>query len=148
MGSEMCIRDSLLTSQPNSDPSSYPRTRPYTTSSFRQFLPSWCSGRPWLHYSISRDQLSSLVGGVFRPEVGVAPQNFSTRYARHRFRYPLSQIRDPPLLLAFALEGTGLRDYTVPLATELHTTYRICTWSCSACPSYVYQHSLDLVRSY
>ena len=30
----------LLTSQPNSDPSSYPRTRPYTTSSFRRFLPS------------------------------------------------------------------------------------------------------------
>ena len=41
----------LLTSQPNSDPSFYPRTCPYATSSFRRFLPSWCSGRPWLHYS-------------------------------------------------------------------------------------------------
>ena len=64
----------LLTSQPNSDPSSYPRTRPYTTSSFRRFLPSWCSGRPWLHYSISRDQLSSLVGGFLDRKWAWHPQ--------------------------------------------------------------------------
>ena len=36
----------ILTIEPNSDPLSYPRTRPYQTSSFRQFQPSWMKQTP------------------------------------------------------------------------------------------------------
>ena len=41
----------LLRTEPNSDPSVYSRTRPYPSSSFRQFQPSWMKQYPWLHYS-------------------------------------------------------------------------------------------------
>ena len=45
----------ILTTEPSSDPSTYPRTRPYKTSSFRQFQPSWTKQQPWLHYSLFAD---------------------------------------------------------------------------------------------
>ena len=41
----------ILTAEPNRNPSTYPRTRPYPSSSLRQFQPSWMKQYPWLHYS-------------------------------------------------------------------------------------------------
>ena len=41
----------LLKTEPKSDPSSYTRTRPYPSSSLRQFQPSWLKHHPWLHCS-------------------------------------------------------------------------------------------------
>lgn len=46
---------SILTREPNSDPASYPHTRPYGTGAYRQFQPSWVVQFPWLHYSSSCD---------------------------------------------------------------------------------------------
>ena len=42
---------SIFKSEPSSDASSYPRTRPCESSSYRQFQPSWLKQHPWLHYS-------------------------------------------------------------------------------------------------
>ena len=41
----------VLTTEPNPDPSSYPRTRPSASGIYRQFQPSWLKQHPWLHYS-------------------------------------------------------------------------------------------------
>ena len=41
----------LLKTEPTSNTSSYPRTRPHPSSSLRQFQPSWLKQYPWLHYS-------------------------------------------------------------------------------------------------
>ena len=41
----------VLTTEPNPDPSSYPRTRPSASGAYRQFQPSWLKQHPWLHYS-------------------------------------------------------------------------------------------------
>lgn len=57
----------LLKAQPNSDPSSYPRTRPYPTSSFRQFQPSWLKQHPWLHYSRFADGAFCRACVLFAP---------------------------------------------------------------------------------
>lgn len=46
----------LLNFQLDSNPSSYPRTRPYPSSLLRQFQPSWMNCYPWLHYSRSLDR--------------------------------------------------------------------------------------------
>ncbi len=40
----------ILSKDPNSDVSVYPRTRPYGSGAFRQFQPSWLAQFP--HYSI------------------------------------------------------------------------------------------------
>ena len=41
----------ILVQEPNSNASSYPRTRHYESGSYRQFQPSWLKQHPWLHYS-------------------------------------------------------------------------------------------------
>ncbi len=41
----------VLKTEPDSNPSSYLRTRPCQSGSFRQFHPSWVSKYRWLHYS-------------------------------------------------------------------------------------------------
>ena len=41
----------LLKTDPDSDASSYPCTRPCETSSYREFQPSWLKQHSWLHYS-------------------------------------------------------------------------------------------------
>ena len=60
----------LLISQPNSDPSFYPRTRPYLSSTTQQFLPSWLSRHPWLHYSRFLDGAFCKVCFFFRSRSG------------------------------------------------------------------------------
>ena len=41
----------ILTTEPNSNTSSYPRTRPCASSAYRRFQPAWLKQHPWLHYS-------------------------------------------------------------------------------------------------
>lgn len=41
----------LLTTEQNSDPLSYPRTRPCPSSSLYRFKPDWLKQYPWMHYS-------------------------------------------------------------------------------------------------
>ena len=57
----------ILTTEPSSDPSTYPRTRPYKTSSFRQFQPSWTKQHPWLHYSLFADGAFCRACALFAP---------------------------------------------------------------------------------
>ena len=57
----------ILTTEPNSDPSSYPRTRPYPSSSLRQFQPSWVKQHPWLHYSQFLDGAFCRACALFAP---------------------------------------------------------------------------------
>ena len=44
-------RYSVLKTEPDANPSSYPRTRSCQSGSFRQFQPSWMKKYPWLYYS-------------------------------------------------------------------------------------------------
>ena len=39
----------ILTTEPSSDSSLYPRTRPCMSSANQQFQPSWLKQYPWLH---------------------------------------------------------------------------------------------------
>ena len=57
----------ILTTEPNCDPLSYPRTRPYLSSSLRQFQPSWMKQYPWLHYSQSVDGAFCRACALFAP---------------------------------------------------------------------------------
>ena len=57
----------LLRTKPNSDPSVYPRTRPYPSSSFWQFQPSWMKQYPWLHYSQFADGVFCRACALFAP---------------------------------------------------------------------------------
>ena len=41
----------VLTTEPDSNTSSFPRTRPSNSCSYRQFHPSWLKQYPWLHYT-------------------------------------------------------------------------------------------------
>lgn len=61
------VKYRLLTTEPCSDPSSYPRTRPYPSSSLRQFHPSWLKQHPWLHYSRFVDGAFCRACVVFAP---------------------------------------------------------------------------------
>lgn len=45
----------ILTTECDSNPSSYPRSRPCKTGLARQFQPTWLSKFRWLHYSRSVD---------------------------------------------------------------------------------------------
>ena len=56
-------RHKILTTEPNPDPSYYPRTR-----QFRQFLPAWLKQYPWLHYSREMDGAFSRDCTYFAPK--------------------------------------------------------------------------------
>ena len=45
------IKYRVLTTEPDGNPLSYPRTRPSNSAPYRQFQPSWLKQYPWLHYS-------------------------------------------------------------------------------------------------
>ena len=55
----------VLTTEPNSDPSSFPRTRSSNSQPYRQFQPSWY---PWLHYSQHDDGVYCRVCALFAPK--------------------------------------------------------------------------------
>jgi hypothetical protein len=58
----------VLTSEPNPDPSSYPRTRRGSAGAFRQFQPAWVKQHPWLYYSRYCDGLFCRACVCFAPE--------------------------------------------------------------------------------
>ena len=58
----------ILTREANPDPSSYLRTRPYGSGSFRQFQPGWLKQYPWLHYSRHVDGAFCRACALFAPE--------------------------------------------------------------------------------
>ena len=61
----------LLTTEPNPDPLSYPRTRPCPSSNLRRFKPEWLKHYPWMHYSQFSDGVYCRACVVFSPyEVG------------------------------------------------------------------------------
>ena len=70
----------ILKTEPNSDPSVYPRTRPYPTSTLRQFHPSWMNQYPWLHYSKFADGAFCRACVLFAPSSvgGQDPGQFVT----------------------------------------------------------------------
>ena len=57
----------LLTTEPNPDPLSYPRTRPCPSSNFRRFKPAWLKQHPWMHYSPFSDGVYCRACVVFSP---------------------------------------------------------------------------------
>ena len=57
----------VLTSEPNPDPSSYPRTR-RGSGAFRRFQPAWVKQHPWLHYSYHCDGIFCRACVFFAPE--------------------------------------------------------------------------------
>ena len=57
----------ILTAEPNSDPTVYPHTRPYQSSSLRQFQPSWLKQYPWVHYSRFCDGVYCRACALFAP---------------------------------------------------------------------------------
>ena len=58
----------ILKTEPDPDPSVYPRTRPYDSGAFRQFQPSWLRKYPWLHYSPFSDGVFCRACALFAPE--------------------------------------------------------------------------------
>ena len=58
----------VLTVEPVSGPSSFPRTRPSDSSSYRQFRPSWLKQYPWLHYSQHDDGVYCRACACFAPK--------------------------------------------------------------------------------
>ena len=58
----------VLTTEPDSDPSSFPRTRPSNSVSYRQFQPSWLKQYPWLHYSQQYDGVYCRACALFAPK--------------------------------------------------------------------------------
>ncbi len=59
----------ILSKDPNSDVSVYPRTRPYGSGAFRQFQPSWLAQFPWIHYSTFCDGVFCRACAIFAPKV-------------------------------------------------------------------------------
>ena len=57
----------VLETDPDSDASSYPHTRPCESSSYRQFQPSWLKHHSWLHYSRFLDGAYCRVCVFFAP---------------------------------------------------------------------------------
>ena len=57
----------LLKTEPPTNVSSYPHTRPYPSSSLRQFQPSWTNQHPWLHYSRFVDGAFCRACALFAP---------------------------------------------------------------------------------
>ena len=58
----------VLTTEPNSDPSSFPRTCSSNSQLYRQFQPSWLKQYPWLHYSQHDDGVYCRVCALFAPK--------------------------------------------------------------------------------
>ena len=58
----------ILTREPNTDASSYPRTRASASTAFRQFQSSWVKPFPWLHYSQHTDGAFCHACAMFVPE--------------------------------------------------------------------------------
>ena len=59
----------VLTTEPDHDTSSYPRTRPPGSDPYcRQFQPSWLKQHPWLHYSRHDDGVYSRACAFFTPK--------------------------------------------------------------------------------
>lgn len=71
----------ILTTNPSLDPSSYPRTRPYASGSFRQFQPEWLRQHPWLHYSRHVDGDFCRACAFFGPDkaTGQSPGQFVSK---------------------------------------------------------------------
>ena len=57
----------ILTTEPDPNPKSYPRTRLYASGAFRQFNPSWLNKYPWLHYSREVDGVFCRACAFFAP---------------------------------------------------------------------------------
>ena len=58
----------ILTSDPNTDSSSYPRTQQTSSSPYlRQFKPEWVQSFPWLHYSRHTDGAFCRACALFAP---------------------------------------------------------------------------------
>ncbi len=57
----------LLTTEPNPDPHSYPRTRPCPSSNLHRFKPVWLKHHPWMHYSQFSDGVYCRACVVFSP---------------------------------------------------------------------------------
>ena len=57
----------ILTTEPDPNPRSYPRTQPYASGAFRQFNPSWLKKYPWLHYSQEVDGVFCRACAFFAP---------------------------------------------------------------------------------
>ena len=68
----------ILTSEPSTDPASYPRTRASESAAYRQFDPSWLKLYPWLHYSHNVDDAFCRVCAIFVTEAvgGQSPCQF------------------------------------------------------------------------
>ena len=58
----------ILTTEPDSDPSSFPRTRPSESVPYRQFQPNWLKQYPWLHYSQHDDGVYCRSCVLFAPK--------------------------------------------------------------------------------
>ena len=74
----------ILTREPNTDASSYPRTRASASAAFRQFQPSWLKSFPWLHYSQHTNGAFCRACAMFVPETvgGQIPGQFVTKAFR------------------------------------------------------------------
>ena len=63
------VKYRILITEPNSDASLYPRTRPFESSSYQcQFQPGWSKSFPWLHYSRHMDGAFCRAGIFFAPQ--------------------------------------------------------------------------------
>ena len=58
----------VLTTEPNSDLSSFPRTRSSNSQPYRQFQPFWLNQYPWLHYSQHDDGVYCRGCALFAPK--------------------------------------------------------------------------------
>ena len=58
----------ILKTEPNSDPSSFPRTRSSESQPYRHFQPSWTKQYPWLHYSQHDDGAYCRACALFAPK--------------------------------------------------------------------------------
>ena len=67
----------ILTTNPNTDPESYPGTRPCPSSNFRQFKPEWLRSYPWMHYSQCSDGVYCRACVLFSPYQVGGERSFS-----------------------------------------------------------------------
>ena len=58
----------VLTTERDSDPSSFPRTRPSDSVPYQQFHPFWLKQYPWLHYSQHDDSVYCRACALFAPK--------------------------------------------------------------------------------
>ena len=58
----------VLTTEPDSDPSSFPCTRSSNSVLYRQFQPSWLKQYPWLHYSQHDESVYCRACALFAPK--------------------------------------------------------------------------------